>query len=175
MTGEAPASAPPLPSPLSPLQEAAEVQPARDAGAGALAPDGAAPQAPGGSDPQPHMPPPAQRAGARSVGQRRPMQTLCVAHRAPACKSCRGHRGVRHCCSRHHEGHPRLVPAAGGAPAHAVWAGGPVHGCLGWGGGGGSDGDNGEGAPQGSGAALAPTGRLGSPRRGHGRAEGADT
>ena len=42
-------------------------------------------------------------------------------------------------------------------------------------GGGGSDDVNGEGASQGSGVALAPTGRLGSPRRGHGRAEGADT
>ena len=61
MMGEAPASAPPLPSPLSPPQEAAEVQPARDAGAGALASDGAAPLAPGSSDPQPHMPPPPQR------------------------------------------------------------------------------------------------------------------
>ena len=68
MTGEAPASAPPLPSPLSPLQEASEVQPASDAGTGALAPDGAAPQAPGSSDPQPHMPPSAQRAGVRRVG-----------------------------------------------------------------------------------------------------------
>ena len=83
------------------------MQPARDAGA--------APQAPGGSDPQPHMPPPAHRAGARRVRQRRPMQTLCDAHKALACKSCRGHRGVRHCCSRHHEGHPRMVPVAGGA------------------------------------------------------------
>ena len=52
----------------------------------------------------------AQRAGGKRVGQpRRPMQTLCDEHRAPACKSCRGHRGVRHCCSRHHEGHPRVL------------------------------------------------------------------
>ena len=43
------------------------------------------------------------------------------------------------------------------------------------GGGGGNDGNNGEGASQGSGAALAPTGRSGSMRRGHGRVEGADT
>ena len=41
------------------------------------------------------------------------------------------------------------------------------------GGGGGGDGNNGEGALQG--AALAPTGRSGSPRRGHGRAELAET
>ena len=52
----------------------------------------------------------AQRAGGTRVGQpRRPMQTLCNEHRAPACKSCKGHRGVRHCCSRHHEGHPRVL------------------------------------------------------------------
>ena len=37
------------------------------------------------------------------------MQTLCDEHRAPACKSCKGHRGVRHCCSRHHKGHPRVL------------------------------------------------------------------
>ena len=72
MMGKAPASAPPLPSPLSPPQEAAQVQPARDSGAEALAPDGAAPQAPGGRDPQPHMPPPAQQAGARRVEQATP-------------------------------------------------------------------------------------------------------
>ena len=115
MMGEAPASAPPLPSPVSPLQEAAEVQPARDVGAGALAPHGVTPQALGSSDPQPHMPPLAQWAGARRVRQRHPVQTLCDPHRAPACLSCRGHRGVRHCCSRHHKGHPRPVLAAGGA------------------------------------------------------------
>ena len=61
MTGEAPASAPPLPSPPSPPQEAAKVQPARDAGADALAP--------GSNDPQLHMPPPAQHPGTRRVGQ----------------------------------------------------------------------------------------------------------
>ena len=97
----------------------------------------------------------------------------CDAHSAPACKSCRGHRGVRHCCSRHHEGHPRLVPAAGGARQRTLFGLGgrcppppPVRG---------GDDDNGEGASQGSGIAMAPTGRSGIPRRGHGRAEGADT
>ena len=94
-----------LPSP-SPPQEAAEVQPARDAGVGAWVPNGAAPQATGSSDPWPPLPPPAQRAGTRRVGQRRPMQTLRDAHRAPAWKWCGGHQGVWHCCSRHHEGHP---------------------------------------------------------------------
>ena len=77
---------------------------------------------------------------------------------------------------------PRGAPSTGAiggrcAPAHTVWAGGPVRALppppppRG----GGSDDDNGEGASQGSGAALAPTGLLGGPRRGHGRAEGADT
>ena len=73
---------------------------------------------------------------------------------------------------------PRGAPSTGAssgrcAPAHDVWAGGPVRGLppppLG------SDADNGEAASQGSGAMPAPTGRLGSPRRGHGRAEGVDT
>ena len=55
------------------------------------------------------------------------MQALCDAHRAPVCKSCRGHRGVRHCCSRHYEGHPRLVLAAGGARQRTLFGlGGPV-------------------------------------------------
>ena len=76
----------------------------------------------------------------------------------------RGHRGVRHCCSRHHEGHPRLVLAAGGACQRTL---------IGMGGlcarcppapprGGGSDDDNGKGASQGSGAALAPQGARGA-------------
>ena len=42
------------------------------------------------------------------------MQTLCDEHRAPVCKSCKGHRGGRHCCSRHHEGHPRVLGGGGG-------------------------------------------------------------
>ena len=84
------------------------------------------------------------------------MQTLCDAHKAPACKSCKGHPGVRHCCSRHHEGHPRLVLAVGGARQRTLF------GLGGGGGGGGSDDDNGEGASNGSGAALAPIGHSGS-------------
>ena len=52
----------------------------------------------------------AQRVGGKQSGQpRRPMQTLCDEHRALACKSCKGHRGVWHCCSRHHEGHPKVL------------------------------------------------------------------
>ena len=91
------------------------MQPPHGAGAGALAPAGNAPQAPVGDDPQPPLPPAAQQAGMRRVGQRRPIQTLCDAHRAPACHSCKGHQGVRHCCSRHHKGHPRQATVAGGA------------------------------------------------------------
>ena len=75
MMGKTTASAPPLLSRPSPQHEAAKVQPAREAGADALAPGGAAPQAPGSSDHQPHMPPPAERAGARRAAQPRPMQT----------------------------------------------------------------------------------------------------
>ena len=55
------------------------MQLARDVGVGASAPNGAVPQATGSSDPQPPLPPPAQRAGTRRVGQRHPMQTLCDA------------------------------------------------------------------------------------------------
>ena len=38
------------------------------------------------------------------------------------CKSCKGHRGVRHCCSRHHEGHPRVL--GGGQRCLPVLGGG---------------------------------------------------
>ena len=71
-----------------------------------------------------------RREGGKRVGQpRRPMQNLCDDHKAPACKSCKEHRGVRQCCSRHHEGHPkvmgggqRCLPVQGGGGA-AVAAG----------------------------------------------------
>ena len=113
----------------------------------------------------------------RRVGQRIPTQTRCNAHMAPLCKSSGGHLGVRHCCSRHHKGHPQLVPVAGGAlerklsrlGAGARPAPPPLEG-----GGGGSEGDNVEGATQGLGTAPAPRGRFGGPRRCHGRAKGVD-
>ena len=56
-------------------------------------------------------PPPSSRGrvGVQKVHQRS-MPTLCDLHRAPACKSCKGHTGVGHCCSRHHEGHPAGRP-----------------------------------------------------------------
>ena len=74
------------------------------------------------------------------------MQALHDAHRAPACKSCKGHRGVRHCCSRHHEGQPRLVPAVGGARQRTLTKmGGLCAPCPRGGGGGGSDDNNGGG------------------------------
>ena len=69
MMGEALASAPPLPCPPSPPHKAAEVQPAQDASTGELAPDGAAPQAPGSSDPRPHMPPPVRGSKIRAISQ----------------------------------------------------------------------------------------------------------
>ena len=128
MEEEAAASVPLLPpSPPLPLQDAAEVQPAHGAGVDAPVQDGDAPHAPVGGDPQLPLPPPAQRAGTRRVGQRRPMQTPCEVHRAPACKSCRGHQG----------GAALLLPAPGGTPstgasggrcaaAHAIWDGRPV-------------------------------------------------
>ena len=84
----------------------------------------------------------AQRVGGKRTGQpRRPMQTMCDEHKAPACKSCKGHRGVRHCCSRHHEGHPRVLgggavqrclPVQGGGGGHnSNWALCPLEGrCV---------------------------------------------
>ena len=52
----------------------------------------------------------AQPVGRTRTGQpRRPMQALCDEHRALACKSCKGHKGVRHCCSRHHQRPPRVL------------------------------------------------------------------
>ena len=116
----------------------------------------------------------AQRAGGKRVGQpRRPMQTLCDEHRAPACKSCRGHRGVRHCCSRHHEGHPRVL--GGGQRCLPVQRGGLQQqaGVLPSGGSalvpgpvtGGKGGD-----PAGQGTATSPRGGTQGPDKGHGRA-----
>ena len=86
-------------------------------------PSGAPHQQPGGPPPPSPMRPSARRAGGKRAGQpRHPMQTLCDDHGAPACKSCKGHRGVRHCCSRHHVGHPRLVVGGGQQrlPLHCV-------------------------------------------------------
>ena len=82
--------------------------------------DPPSPQGAGPGQPRQILPPSppqkrAQRVGGKRTGQqRRPMQTLCDEHRAPACKSCKGRRGVRHCCSRHNEGHPRVRGGGGG-------------------------------------------------------------
>ena len=116
----------------------------------------------------------AQRAGGKRVGQpRRPMQTLCDEHRAPACKSCRGHRGVRHCCSRHHEGHPRVLGGGqrclpvqrGGLQQQAgvLPSGGPalVPGPV-------TGGEGGD--PAGQGTAASPRGGTQGPDQGHRRA-----
>ena len=114
--------------------------------------------------------------GGKRIGQpRRPTQTLCDEHRAPACKSCKGHRGVRHCCSRHHKGHPRVLgggqrclPVQGGGGGlqqqlGTMPFGGPVRapapsfgvGC---------------GGPVGPAAAVLPRGGTQEPQRGHRRA-----
>ena len=122
------------------------------------------------------LPPTEEGAAGRGkrVGQpRRPMQTLCDEHRAPSCKSCRGHRGVRHCCSRHHEGHPRVLgggqrflpvqrwglqPQAGVLPSGGpALVPGPVTG-----------GEGGDLAGQGT--AASPRGGTQGPDQGHGRA-----
>ena len=93
-------------------------------------PTGAPQRQPGGPPPPSPTQQAARRARGKRAGQpRRPMQTLYDDHRAPACKSCKGHRGVRHCCSHHHAGHPRLAGGGGGQqrlPAHCL----PVHGGL---------------------------------------------
>ena len=71
-----------------------------------------------------------QRAESKRVVQpRRPMQTVCDEHRAPACKSCKGHRGLRHCYRRHHQGHPTVM--GGGDRCLPVQGGGGGCSC-GW-------------------------------------------
>ena len=93
------------------------------------------------------------------------MQPLWDLHRAPACKLCRVHKGLRHCYSRHHKGHPRLVPVPRGAQQRTLFGLGgmcassppPPEG----------GGDDEEMASQRSGADLASTGRSGGPSRGH--------
>ena len=167
--GRASASAPPLPSPLSPLQEAAEVQPAPRAGAGAPVLDGAAPQALGGRDP----PTAHSAAGAAGRSEEGGAATL---HADPVRCAQGPHLQVMHgapgAALLQHQA-PRGAPSIGAssgrcAATHAVWGGGRCAPCppppnpapaQGRGGGGASDDDNGEGASQGSGAALAPTGR----------------
>ena len=111
--------------------------------------------------------------GGKRTGQpRRPIQTLCDERRAPACKSCKGHRGVRHCCSRHHEVHPRVL---GGVSTVSAGSGGlqqqldtmpfrgPVRAPAPSSGGGGGD-------PAGLGAAGLPREGTLEPQCGHGRA-----
>ena len=53
--------------------------------------------------------------------KRRRKTWVCEAHRHPPCRACAlAHRGVRYCCARGHQGHPRVPamcpPAAGRAP-----------------------------------------------------------
>ena len=54
------------------------------------------------------------------------IQTLCDEH--PSMQVMQGHRGVRHCCSRHHEGHPRVL---GGGQRCLLVQGGGVQQQLG--------------------------------------------
>ena len=92
----------PLIPPPPPLARwLSEVKPACGAGTGATALVDDTPQAPVSDGLHLRLPLPVQRSGSRKVGQRCPMQSLRDAHRAPVCKSCQGHRGVRQCCSRH--------------------------------------------------------------------------
>ena len=53
--------------------------------------------------------------------KRRRKTWVCEAHGHPPCRACAlAHRGVRYCCARGHQGHPRVPamcpPAAGRAP-----------------------------------------------------------
>ena len=174
MMGEALASAPPLPSPLSPFR-----RPRRCSRRTTRV------RAHWRRTVQRHRRPAAlthsrtcrrPRSGPErgGWGSDAPCRSCVTRTGPPRASHGGGHRGMRHCCSRHHKGHPRLVPAAGGARQRKLFGlGGQCAPSPP--GGGGSDDDNGEGALQGSGAALAPTGCSGSLRCGHGRAEGADT
>ena len=103
---------PPPPSSLlpPPLHEETAEEAALGAYAGTSPPANGELQKAVDHDPPPSPPPRIRRVGSRRVGRRCPLQALCDAHRVHACKSCRGHMGVRHYCSRHHEGHPRLAP-----------------------------------------------------------------
>ena len=55
------------------------------------------------------------------TSKRRQKSWVCEAHGHPPCRACAlAHRGVRYCCARGHQGHPRVPamcpPAAGRAP-----------------------------------------------------------
>ena len=99
------------------------MRPARDAGAGALVPNGAMPHAPGISEPHPHMLPPAQRAGARRDGAVTPHADPVRRAHGPRMQVMQGAPG----------GAALLLQAPGGASStgasggncalvHAVWA-----------------------------------------------------
>ena len=157
-------SAPPAPSPSPPpLREAVAEEAAPGADMSALAPaDNEVQEAARNDLPR------AQRVGSKRVGQRHPMQTLCDAHRAPA---CRGHKGCDTAApgttrdtidwrqrwgvrgSAHRLGREEYV-----APTPLVVGGGDE-----------------EMASQRPDADLASTRRTGDPRRGHRRAQGEDT
>ena len=112
-------------------------------------------------------------AGGGEKGGAAAAPHVCDEHRAPACKSCRGHRGVRHCCSRHHEGHSKVL--GGGQRCLPVQRRGLQQqaGLLPSGGPalvprpvtGGEGGDL-----AGQGAAASPRGGTQGPGQGHGRA-----
>ena len=130
-------------------------------------------------DPRQHIPPdpaasPATgRGGWGSITPCSPCE-MCTGPRRTSRTGL--HRVVQHCCSWHHERHPRLVQVAGGARHRSLFGmGGVCAPCpppfsSGRGGGGGND----EEASQRSGA-LAPTRRFGSQGRGHGTVVGQDT
>ena len=118
------------------------------------------------------LPLPVQQAGLRRVGQRRPMPSLCDAHRAPV-QVVLGTQGAAALLLPAPRGAPSAgTSGEGSATAHSLRDGRRVHALPPPRGGGG---DDEEMASQRLGADPAPTGRSGSPGRGHGRAEGEDT
>ena len=91
---------------LLPLQEFEAVEPPRGVCSGAPKRTSDVLRMPLSEPPPPPRPPLsllAQQVWLRRVGQRCPMHSLCDARRALVCKSCRGQRGVRQCCTPHTE------------------------------------------------------------------------
>ena len=116
--------------------------------------------------------------GGNEQGSHGALCRHCVMSTGPRRAVMQGAQGVRHCCSRHHEGNPRVLGGGGGAST--VFAGS--------GGGGGlqqqlgtmpfgglerapapSSGGGGGGTAE-PGAAVLPRGGTLEPQRGHGRA-----
>ena len=89
---------------------------------------------PPAADPPPAPASAGAAGGIEEGGATTPHAVFVRRAQSPRMQVVPEHRGVRHCCSRHHKGHPRLAPAVGGARQCTIFGMGGV--CTPGGGGG---------------------------------------